>query len=63
MPAQPFMLDPTRLHLLALSADSTSITVQMQTCSDSASCPQCGCRSALGRHTDPSTTLVPSLLL
>lgn len=46
MPAQPFVLDPTRLHLLALSADSASITVQMQTCSASASCPQCGCPSA-----------------
>jgi hypothetical protein len=39
MPVQPCMLDPTRLHLRSLSADSASITKQMQACSDSVSCP------------------------
>lgn len=45
MPAQHFVLDPSQLHLLSVSGGSASITVQMQTCSDSASCPQCGCPS------------------
>lgn len=45
MSAQPFVPDPSRLHLLALSADSASITLQVRTCSDSAPCPQCGRQS------------------
>src|SRR5258705_13961907 len=46
MPAQPLVLDPTRLHLLSLSADSARITLHMRTCSDTAPCPQCGRLSA-----------------
>jgi transposase len=46
MPAQPFVLDPRRLHLLSLSADPVRITLHMRTCSDTAACPQCGHRSA-----------------
>jgi hypothetical protein len=42
MAAQPFLSDPTRLHLLSLSADPASITLHVRTCSDSASCTQCG---------------------
>lgn len=45
MAAQPFVPDPTRLHLLSLSADLASITLHVRTCSDGASCPQCGRRS------------------
>jgi hypothetical protein len=45
MPAQPFVPDPYRLHLLSLSADSARISLQMRTWSDSAPCPQCGRRS------------------
>jgi transposase len=45
MPAQPFVPDPRRLHLLSLSADSASITLHMRTCRASTACPQCGRRS------------------
>lgn len=45
MLAQPFVPDPSRVHLVSLSAGSASITMHMQTCSDSAACPQCGHRS------------------
>jgi transposase len=46
MPAQPFVLDPTRLHLLSISTDLAGITLHLRTCSDTACCPQCGCPSA-----------------
>jgi len=46
MPAQPLVLDPPRLHLLALSADSARSTLHLRTCSDTAPCPQCGRLSA-----------------
>lgn len=46
MPAQPFVLDPSRLHLLSVSADSAGITLHLRTCSETACCPQCGSPSA-----------------
>lgn len=45
MSAQPFVPDPSRLHLLALNADSASIALHVRTCSDSSPCPQCGRQS------------------
>lgn len=46
MPTQPFVLDPTRLHLLAVVAEPASIVLRMRTCSASALCPVCGRPSA-----------------
>jgi len=42
MPAQSFVPGPSRLHLLALVAESAHITVIMRTSGDSALCPLCG---------------------
>ena len=47
MPAAPTILpDPTRLHLLHLSADAQSSTATVITTPMSACCPQCGQPSA-----------------
>jgi transposase len=46
MPAQPFVLDPTRLHLLSVSTDLAGITLHLRTCSNTACCPACGSPSA-----------------